>query len=212
RSGNMRATYKKAGFKVLTDSKYLNGTAYLLPGDILLYDNHHAATNVTAGKHSGYTYRDVIDDLPAYQGDKKPEGLRRGDMGDDVRAMQRALLTWNPDCLPKYGADGDFGGETEAALRAYQKAAGLPETGVYDAATKKALTAIGAPKKVVVTGGNVNVRSAPGTDSRILGVVHAGDTLPYQDVTQTHEGRDWYLVAYEGENGWVSSKYSRIEG
>ena len=212
RSGNMRATYKKAGFKVLTDSKYLNGTAYLLPGDILLYDNHHAATNVTAGKHTDYTYRDVIDDLPAYQGGKKIEGLRRGDMGDDVRAMQRALLLWNPECLPKYGADGDFGGETEDALKAFQRSADLPETGVYDAATKKALTAIGAPKRVIVSGGNVNVRSAPGTDSRILGVVHAGDTLPYQDVTKTHDGRDWYLVAYEGENGWVSSKYSRIEG
>ena len=35
---------------MLTDSKYLTGCDYLLPGDILLYDSHHTATNVTIGK------------------------------------------------------------------------------------------------------------------------------------------------------------------
>lgn len=49
-TGNMRSALKKAGFQVLTDSKYLTGGDYLLPGDILLNDNHHTATNVTIGK------------------------------------------------------------------------------------------------------------------------------------------------------------------
>jgi hypothetical protein len=49
-TGNMRSALRKAGFQVLTDSKYLTGGDYLLPGDILLYDNHHTATNVTIGK------------------------------------------------------------------------------------------------------------------------------------------------------------------
>ena len=49
-TGNMRSALKKAGFQVLTDSKYLTGGDYLLPGDILLYDSHHTATNVTIGK------------------------------------------------------------------------------------------------------------------------------------------------------------------
>ena len=40
-SRNMRAQFKAAGFLVLTDAKYLTGYNYLLPGDILLYDNHH---------------------------------------------------------------------------------------------------------------------------------------------------------------------------
>ena len=48
-SRDMRAVFTKAGFKALTDSKYLTGTKYLLPGDVLLYENHHAATNVTIG-------------------------------------------------------------------------------------------------------------------------------------------------------------------
>ena len=49
-TGNMRSALTKAGFKLLTDSKYLTGGDYLLPGDILLNDGHHTATNVTIGK------------------------------------------------------------------------------------------------------------------------------------------------------------------
>lgn len=48
-SRNMRAQFVKAGFVALTASKYLNGPDYLLPGDILLYESHHAAINVTLG-------------------------------------------------------------------------------------------------------------------------------------------------------------------
>jgi len=48
-SRNMRSVFTKAGFLALTDSKYLTGTKYLLPGDVLLYENHHAATNITVG-------------------------------------------------------------------------------------------------------------------------------------------------------------------
>lgn len=50
-SGSMRATFVNAGFKALTASKYTGSPNYLLPGDILLYEGHHAATNVTYGKN-----------------------------------------------------------------------------------------------------------------------------------------------------------------
>lgn len=40
---------KKAGFTVMTASKYLTSGQYLLPGDILLYVNHHVAMNITKG-------------------------------------------------------------------------------------------------------------------------------------------------------------------
>lgn len=48
-TGNMRAGFKAAGFTVLTDSKYTAGFDYLLPGDILLNDNAHTATNISKG-------------------------------------------------------------------------------------------------------------------------------------------------------------------
>lgn len=48
-TGNLRAALKAAGFGVLTASKYLTSDKYLIPGDILLYEGHHTATNLDYG-------------------------------------------------------------------------------------------------------------------------------------------------------------------
>lgn len=46
---NSRTMLRKAGFQILTASKYLNSDAYLMPGDILVNDNHHMAINLSYG-------------------------------------------------------------------------------------------------------------------------------------------------------------------
>ena len=51
-SGNMKKAFKNAGFQTLTDSKYLTSDKYLLPGDVLLYEGHHAATNLSYGAYA----------------------------------------------------------------------------------------------------------------------------------------------------------------
>lgn len=221
RSSNMKKAYKAAGFKVLTDSKYLKSGDYLLPGDILLYENHHAATNVTCGKkvRGDYTYHDVIANPSAYRPTPTPPPtpvklgdrvLKYGDSGADVKLLQEDLMRLGYD-LPEYGADGDFGSETERAVKHFQQEHGLPEDGVMDDEDYSALfAALDGEKLVEITGSSVNVRSAPNTDSNILGTVHAGDRLPYQGVTQNVDRRDWYLVEFENQNGWVSSKYAKL--
>lgn len=50
---NMRSGFKAAGFIVLTDSKYLTSSDYLLRGDILLNDDHHTCTVLDNGPKSG---------------------------------------------------------------------------------------------------------------------------------------------------------------
>lgn len=52
-TGNLRAALKNAGFQVLTASKYLTSDAYLLPGDILLLEGSHTATNLDTGSKTG---------------------------------------------------------------------------------------------------------------------------------------------------------------
>lgn len=67
-SRNMRSEFVAAGFKALTDSKYLTSAKYLLPGDILLYVNHHAAANVTIGsavKNDWHPSTTSSDDIEA---------------------------------------------------------------------------------------------------------------------------------------------------
>ena len=62
--------------------------------------------------------------------------LAKGSKGDEVVALQEALI--NQGYL-NGKADGDFGKKTEAAVLAFQKANGLPETGVADESTQSAI-------------------------------------------------------------------------
>lgn len=202
RSGNMRERFKKADFKVLVEKKYLTSPDYLLPGDILLYDNHHAATNVTKGKKAVETAGKATTTAPV-------NALKRGDTGAAVLSMQNALLKWNADCLPKYGADADFGKETETALKAFQIGNSLPVTGVLDSATKAALDAVYKPQKVRVTGATVNLRAMPSTGAAIVAVLAAGTELEYIS-TSNLSGKPWHLVVYDDRQYWISGKYSEV--
>lgn len=67
-------------------------------------------------------------------------------------------------------------------------------------------------KYVLITGDSVNVRDAAGTKGNVIGCAYKGDKLPYGGLTADIDGRDWYRVEYSGQDGWVSSKYSRLEG
>ena len=192
------ALLDSGAFVELKGAKYTDSDKYLKRGDILVTRTQgHTVVVLSNGSKAGGD-DDPVDD-----------SLRRGDSGPEVAAMQQLLLKWDPNCLPEYGADGDFGKETEDAVKAFQKEKGLPVTGVYDAATEKALmeTVCGW---VEITGGAVNVRAAPGVEAKDIGTVHKGDRLPYQGVTQQAGGRDWYLIIYENQNGWVSSKYASL--
>jgi hypothetical protein len=70
---------------------------------------------------------------PAAPSEEDPMGLKTGDRSNAVRALQRHLADWNPALGLK--DDGIYGQHTKAAVRTYQTAAGLPETGEADDTT-----------------------------------------------------------------------------
>lgn len=125
-TGNMRASFKAAGFQVLIDPKYLNNSTYLVAGDILLNDAHHTATAVTNGKKAGSAATPVTEkeeyDMPE---------IKKGSSGKAVKVLQAILggLT----------VDGDFGAKTLNAVIAFQKAKGLEADGIVGPKTWKAL-------------------------------------------------------------------------
>lgn len=146
--------------------------------------------------------------------------IARGMEGAEVKTLQENLMRLGYS-LPKYGADGDFGSETETAVKAFQKDRNLPVTGIYDAATDKAMqAALGTPAApdapveepetpitgdgVKITGGTVNVRSGPGKQYQVLDVAKKGETYPAVNM----EG--WKAVDMGSMVGWVSDKYSEI--
>ncbi len=61
--------------------------------------------------------------------------LAKGAKGKAVGHYQEALLAWNSAALPVYGADEDFGGETETWVKEFQDAWDLAITGVIDGVT-----------------------------------------------------------------------------
>ena len=78
---SLRAALRAVGFVLLTDSKYLTSDAYLLPGDILLYDGHHVAVNLDTGSKV-----EIVQ--PKKSGWQQEEGGWRfynGDTGECVR-------------------------------------------------------------------------------------------------------------------------------
>ncbi len=66
-----------------------------------------------------------------------PEELSLGDTGVYVKVVQYylAVIAQNLDTVPVIAIDGIFGPRTEAAVKAFQKDYGLPETGVIDERT-----------------------------------------------------------------------------
>ena len=79
-----------------------------------------------------------VEDTASYAlGDRL---LKKGVSGADVTALQEALLKLGY-VLPKYGADGKYGVETEAAVLAFQKATTLTQDGKYGSQSHAALMA-----------------------------------------------------------------------
>ena len=68
----------------------------------------------------------------------EPEALpKRGERGTDVSNMQKALVDAGVTSIKK--VDGAFGINTEKGVQEFQKMRGLPETGIFDEATRSAL-------------------------------------------------------------------------
>ena len=62
---------------------------------------------------------------------------------------------------------------------------------------------------IKVTGGTVNVRQHAGTGYSKLGTAHKGATYDYLGSARDSNGRVWYHIDYNGDDGWISSAYSK---
>lgn len=65
--------------------------------------------------------------------------IRRGSKGPAVSEWQTALRRWRRDSLPRFGVDGDFGGETHDWTVRFQRAAGIAVDGIVGPQTRRAM-------------------------------------------------------------------------
>ncbi len=100
------------------------------------WSNDNAA-QVLGGKIARAAY-DHFNAEPETDDPSKPRVLALGSNGRLVEALQRTLNA-RSDPSPGIASDGDFGPNTERAVKAFQTANNLPDTGRVDAATWEAL-------------------------------------------------------------------------
>ena len=157
--------------------------------------------------------------------------LKKGSKGTDVKALQEFLMQLGY-ALPRYGADGEFGTETEAALKKLQAKAGVKQDGIYGSDTHQVLMdAIAdndagkepeqpedpakpdapdtpATKRVsIVCGsGSVNIRMGNGTQYERITAVPNGTFFEW--IATAENG--WHAIVANGQVGWVSGQYSAI--
>ena len=88
-------------------------------------------------------YNDIANKLlsPSLRPGEYPGILRRGSSGTAVRELQfyLYLLSAYESSIPAVGIDGSFGADTENAVRAYQRFAGLTVDGIVGRATWESL-------------------------------------------------------------------------
>lgn len=188
-TGNMRSALTKAGFQLLTDTKYLTSGNHLLPGDILLNDGAHTATNVTVGskvKGDWNPGKVVVPTTPTQPTPTATKFYRvRKSWADKASQIGAFTVLQNAkncvDANPGYAAFDDNGNQ------------------VYPAAQTSF-----TPYRVRITISDLNYRKGPSTSYDSWGYIEPGV------YTIVDEENGWGLLkAYASErNGWISLAYA----
>lgn len=122
---------RSGAFTELKESRYTDQSAYLRRGDILVTRTQgHTVVVLSNGSKAEATSAEEASRTI----------LKRGMKGEDVRRLQLRLMELGYG-LPRYGADGEYGAETAAAVKAFQADRKLAADGVAGEMTLAALYA-----------------------------------------------------------------------
>lgn len=148
--------------------------------------------------------------------------LSKGANVDSVETMQAQLNALGYDCGKP---DGDFGGRTETAVKAWQADYGYEEDGIVTPAMYKAIMACSTPEPTatpaptpdvpvsemafdtakITTESGLNVRKTPSTNGTWLGKIPNGSEvhiLSYED--------GWAKIDYNGTIAYVSQGFFEV--
>ena len=189
-------------FVELVGTKYTEKEDYLGIGDILVTKTQGHTVIVLS---NGDKYEGTIEAREYELGERL---IQRDDTGPDVKILQEYLLALGFG-VGRYGTDGEFGPDTEKALKNFQKANYLEVDGEYGTDTHTVMMviietvtnppAIEKPTydKLTVFGNNWNIRTGPDTSYDSVGQLFNGDRVNKVDITE------WVPIEYNGETRFV---------
>lgn len=170
--------------------------------------NNYCKARKEAGKPYFMAIRWIIGTEP--EPDGRPT-LKRGASGEEVKALQTMLIDMDYNC-GRWGADGEFGRDTEKAVKRFQEEHGLKVDGIVGAKTWAALEENAAndltedahkePGEIMVSSGSWRIRSGPGTWYETIGFAKAGETFERSG----KEAQGWIGIRFRGEDAWISAK------
>lgn len=192
--------------------KSVNGEGMLYNGDILVTKTKGHTVIVVSGRaRSTVATSNTSTATKSY--------LSKGDKGNDVKTMQTMLIAVGYSC-GSYGADGDFGSDSDKALRKFQGDYGLTVDGKYGSKSKAKLESVYNRKKsskplgtYEVTANDLSVRTGPGTGYRRKR--HDELTKDGQKHDKDKDGcleKGTRVTVYEWKNGWARTPSGWMSG
>ena len=146
-TGNQKDLFLQTGdFILLTDSKYLTSSNYLRRGDVLLRhnpanNNGHTAMVLSNGPYATANTTPNENSIPATNPYFAPIfNVKRGSKGQGVKWVQYILYKAGHG-MGTYNnfVDGEFGINTDACVKRFQRAYGLEVDGIVGPLTKAML-------------------------------------------------------------------------
>lgn len=115
---------------------------YNKPFTIWQFDNSGTVKGINTRVDMNYAYNLTLD-KPINNKTNQPKKesnslLKLGSKGDKVKSLQNKLIKIGED-LSKFGADGDFGEETDKAVKKFQSQVGIAVDGIVGPETEKAM-------------------------------------------------------------------------
>ena len=196
-------------FVKFTTSKYTGQSDYLGTGDILVTKTKgHTVVVLT----NGSKYDGEVEEPSVPLGARI---LKNGSEGKDVKDLQRRLkaVGYDPGEI-----DGEYGPNTEAAVKALQKDADILVDGEFGPDSYAALLALEVDENpddipgiiepvnkedVVISGGDAWIRVGPGSQYDKAGLAENGDKFTYANPDE------WLPVLVDGRILWISGKYAK---
>lgn len=219
-SRNTKSQLKNAGFTVLTDSKYRTSGNYLLPGDILLYENHHVAMNITKGAKATMPTAVSTPTTPGVPTNPNTIGFATANGSMNIRTSPKAnatslgtvskgtkleVLEVTSDNWYKVLYKNVYGYTSNSTSKyytyeEYKKPEPAPETSTPSASN---------PNVVGLATANASmwIRTEPKAGATTLGTIAKGTKLEVLEVTPDN----WYKVVYN-KNGYQYGYTSNSTG